>query len=129
MARTTLTGHLPPLSGPGPQYDPATPLAPGSATLSFVAGDAAQNNFCALVNGKTMVYVYNADTAATHTLTIHSVIDPLNRTGDITNYALAALSISAFGPFTNVGWLQHSPVGLWLDPSHSAVQFAIVNNP
>ncbi len=129
MARTTLTGHLPPLSGPGPQYFPALPLGAGSATVSFVAGDASQSNFCALVNGKTMVWVYNADSAATHTLTIHSAVDPQVRTGDITGYALAALSISAFGPFTNTGWLQTSPAGLWLDPSHSAVQFAIVNNP
>ncbi len=129
MARTTLTGHLPMLSGPGPQYFPVLPLGAGSATLSFVAGDAANSNFVALVNGKTTVYVYNADSAATHTLTIHSAVDPQIRTGDITAYALAALSISQFGPFTNVGWLQSSPAGLWLDPSHSAVQFAIVNNP
>jgi hypothetical protein len=129
MARTTLTGHLPALSGPGPQYFPSLPLTAGSAQLNFVAGDAANSNFVAIVNGKTMVYVQNVDSAATHTLTIHSTADPQVRTGDITGYALASLSIHQFGPFTNVGWLQASPAGLWLDPSHSAVQFAIVNNP
>ncbi len=129
MARTSLTATKPPLSGPGAQYFPALPVTAASALLGFVAGDASASNYVAIVNGKTMVFVYNSDSAATHTLTIHSVADPQTRSGDITALALSALGIYGFGPFTQLGWNQSSPAGLWLDPSSSFVQFAIINNP
>ncbi len=129
MARTTLTAKIPPLSGPGAQYFPLMPLTPASALIGFVAGDAAASNVTAIVNGKTMVFVYNSDSAATHTLTIHSVADPQMRTGDITALALTALQTYVFGPFTNLGWNQTSPAGLWIDPSHSTVMIAVITNP
>ncbi len=129
MARTTLTAKTPPLSGPGAQYFPTMPITAASALIGYVAGDASQSNVVAIVNGKTMVFVYNSDATATHTLTIRSVADPQMRTGDLTAVALSALSTYVFGPFTNLGWNQTSPAGLWIDPNHTAIQIAVINNP
>jgi hypothetical protein len=130
MARTVLTAQALPLAS-GASYFPALPLASGSADLVFTAGDATNDNYVAIVNGKTVVFAQNTDSAASHTLTIHSVADAQARTGDITSYVIGALKTSSFGPFsaTPLGWNQSTPAGLWLDPTSTFIQFAVVTNP
>src|SRR5215469_6423326 len=109
MARTQVNTQQIPLAGPtpgtyGPNYYPNLPLGAGSASLTLTAGDAVNNNYTPLVSGKTVLLAYNSHTTSTFTLTIHSVADATQRTGDITNYALAALTAAMFGPFNAAGW-------------------------
>jgi hypothetical protein len=125
MARTLTSAQLPPLAT-GATYFPATPISAGSAKMLFAAADATNFNYTPIVSGKTYLLVYNTDTVG-HTVTIHSVVDAQNRSGDITAYNVPAGEIHKFGPFTSspVGWTQTSPAGLWFDCS-SALLFVNV---
>jgi hypothetical protein len=130
MARTQLTPQTLPLVGPGASYFPSLPITSTCADLVFTAGDGSNNNYVAITNTKTVVLAQNTSTG-TNTLTIVSVADAQGRTGDITSYAIGALKTSCFGPFVTspTGWNQSSPAGLWLNPSSSFVQFAVLNLP
>ena len=134
MARTLVAAISPP-NASGAAYNPGTPLTALSAGLTFTACDASNFNYTPLISGKTVLYFWNTDSVS-HTVTIYSVVDPQNRIGDITTYALAAGaaagaadSISMFGPFTSQGWAQTSPAGLWFDASSALVLVLVVTNP
>jgi hypothetical protein len=130
MARTALTAQSLPLATAA-SYFPALPLTGTCADLVFTAGDASNNNVVPIVNGKTVVLAFNAHTTTPFTLSIISVADAQGRTGDITSYAIAAQKVSCFGPFstTPAGWNQTSPAGLYLNPTSTNVQFAVLTLP
>src|SRR5215469_8836647 len=116
MARTTIASQQFPLAGPSPgvygaSYYPNLPLGAGSANLTMSAADTVNSNYTAIVEGKTVLLAYNAHATTTFTLTINSVSNVNQRTGDITNYALAALTAAMFGPFNAAGWNQSAPAG------------------
>ena len=131
MARTALVAQSLPLAAAGGSYFPALPLTATCADLVFTAGDAVNNNVVPIVNGKTMVDVFNAHATTVFTLSVISVADAQGRTGDITSYAIAAQKVSSFGPFstTPAGWNQTSPAGLYLNPTSTNVQFAVLTLP
>ena len=119
MARTLVSAQLPPLAT-GATYFPTLPLSAGTAKRNFAAADATNNNYTPIVSGKTYLNVLNTDTSA-HSVTIHSVVDAQNRSGDITSYNVPAGEVHTFGPFTTspTGWAQTAPAGLWFDCSSS----------
>ncbi len=123
-ARTPVAANAPPLSGPGRQFFPVTPVSATTLNLTLTAMDATNFNVTPITEGRLYLLVTNPDTGA-HTLTIHSVADAQNRTGDITAYSIGAGAIAFIGPFTNAGWGQPvspGPAGLWYD-SASALMF------
>ena len=128
-AQTKLTNPFYPVLQPGA----------GSLALGFQAADASNFNYTPLVSGKTVLFAMNTGASA-YTVTVHSIKDAQNRTGDITSYSLAAITgttpvIALLGIFTNtpVGWLTPtdgtSPAGLWFDANNAAVLFAVVTLP
>lgn len=127
MARTALTAASLPLST-GAQYFPTLPLSANSANLVTAALDVSNGNYVAIVNGKTLLLAFNSDTSA-HTVTLTSVADGQNRTGDITAYSIAAAKIATFGPFTSLGWNQTSPAGLWIDGNSALILLAVITLP
>jgi hypothetical protein len=131
MARTALTAQSLPLAAAGGAYFPALPLTGTCADLVFTAGDASNNNYVPIVSGKTVVLAFNKHATTTFTLSIISVADAQGRTGDITSYAIAAQTVSSFGPFTTTpaGWNQTSPAGLYLNPTSTNVNFAVLTLP
>ncbi len=129
MARTALVAQTLPLAAAGSQYFPALPLTATSANLVFTAADASLNNVTPIVNNKTVVLAFNTHATTTFSLTIHSVADAQNRTGDVTSYGIAALATASFGPFTQLGWNQSSPTGLFLDATSSNILFAVLTLP
>jgi hypothetical protein len=105
---------------------PALPLTAGSAAFVFTAADVSSKNAFPCT-GRELVLVQNTDSGA-HTVTISSVADPQNRTGDITSYSIAAGAYVVLGPFRNLGW-QQSDGNVYLEANDATVKFAIVRLP
>lgn len=93
------------------------------ADFVWTAADVANGNSVVATNND-LVLAYNSG-ATPYTVTIGSVADPFNRTGDITAYSLAAGEYGVFGPFPNLGWKQTDGY-LYLNANNAAVKFAII---
>lgn len=116
MPRTTLTAKAV-VGGYG------TYTANG-ADFTFTVADVANGNQVAATNND-LVLAYNSSGASAYTVTIGSVADPFNRTGDITTYSLGLGEYAVFGPFPNLGWKQTDGY-LYLNASNAAVMFAVI---
>jgi hypothetical protein len=122
MARLLLTVQEPP-----GKY-PATPLAANSADLIWTAAGADFADGASFVlTGRELLLVRN-DNAAAQTITISSVKDPYNRTGDITAYSLGPGEYAMFGPFPRDGWAQ-ADGKLYFAASAANVYFAVIRLP
>ena len=93
----------------------------------FVAADVANKNEVVLT-GREFVLAQNSG-ATPRTITFTSVIDDLNRYGDITAYSIEAGETAIFGPFPKRGWAQASNSKLYFEATHIEVLFAIVVIP
>jgi hypothetical protein len=92
----------------------------------FTAADAT--NFNSFVStGRELLLIQNSG-ASPYTVTVHSVVDSRNRTGDITAYSLAAGTFAVLGPFFIPGWLE-SDGTVWVDASNAAILFAVISPP
>jgi hypothetical protein len=108
---------------------PTLPVSAGTATLAEQAWDNLNGNYGLITTGKTYLLCHNTNVGA-QTVTITSVKDPQNRTGDITTYSIAAGAIAVFGPFVTspVGWAQATPASsFYFDASDVSVQFIVFN--
>jgi hypothetical protein len=113
----------------------AAQVAPGaypvvtanSRDLAMQAADPSLKNYTPLVEGKTLLIAQNTDSGA-HTVTITSIVDAFNRTGDVTAYSLGAGELAIFGPFKEAGWkhLDTGEVGIWFEANDATVKFAVV---
>lgn len=97
MARTNVAAQT------TPGAYPTLPIAPDARDVAFVGANVADGNDTALVAGKTLLLVRNADSGA-HTVSILSAADTLNRKGDIDAYSVGGGQVALFGPFTTIGW-------------------------
>lgn len=105
---------------------PTLPISAGGADITFTANSDPTDRYAVLVNSKTLVLVYNSDVSS-HTITIGSAPDSLNRLGDIAAYAVAAGKISVFGPFQTAGWANSG--NLNIDVSDAHLLIAIITLP
>ena len=103
---------------------PTLPITPTGADFVFTAGDATNHNTF-VSTGREIVIVF-ASTAGTVTFT--SVADGINRTGDITTYAVGSGVYSLFGPFLKTGWANTSGL-VTITPSATTVTFAVIRLP
>jgi len=117
MARTNIVAQT--LAG---AY-PALPIAGGSADLTMTTADTVNQNMTPLIDSKTVLLAFN-NGATGRTVTITSVADTLNRTGDITAYALAAGKIARFGAFKTIGWANAGK--LHFEANNAEVEFAVI---
>ena len=105
---------------------PTLPLGAGTADLTEQVADTVSLNDTALVDGKTLVLAHNTG-ATPHTVTVSSVADSLNRTGDITSYSVGAGKISRFGPFKTTGWANAGR--LLFQADNAEVKFIVLTLP
>lgn len=117
MPRTTITAQVP--KGPYPTLQPAA----DALDLVMTAADVANKNQT-LLNGNLVLIVQNSGGIA-YTITLTSVVDSRNRTGDITAYSLAAGDIAAFWIGQAEGWLQTDGY-FYYEASNAAVKFAVL---
>ncbi len=116
MARTTLTKT----SAPG-RY-----ASNGQALISAAADVANGNQFVA--SGNELIIARNTDGANAHSVTIHSVNDPYNRSGNIAADSIPAGETKVYGPFPRLGWMQ--PDGrVYVNADNSAIEFAVIALP
>lgn len=118
MARANLTKTA--MVGPYPTLQPAAL----SLDLNFQACDASNKNQFT-PSADDLILVWNTHATNPYTFTVTSAPDALNRTGDITTYAVAAGVISAFRVKT-LGWVQ-SDGKVYLEGSNASVKFAVVS--
>lgn len=111
MARQTITA----VAGTG-QY----PTAP--ATLTATAADAS--NFEETAHTGREVIIFRNSGATTRNITITSVADNHNRTGDVT-FTLATGAIKAVGPLGIEGWRQSNGM-LYFQADHAEVLITVI---
>ncbi len=114
MARTPLTVQQ--LTGPFPvdfELDAYT----------YAAADVGNGNSFPFT-GKEIIIVRNVDGAATRNVTLTSVANAYNRTGNVT-LAMSALSFSIFQASDLTGWLQTDGM-FYLSGDNTNLEFAIV---
>jgi hypothetical protein len=121
MARTALAIQQP------PGAYPALPLGALAAQLTFAASTGTPNFDGFVSTGREVLVCYNSG-GAPATVTVHSVADALQRTGDITSYSVPAGAWAILGPFYQSGWKQ-SDGTIWVDTSATTLQLAVVRLP
>jgi hypothetical protein len=97
-----------------------------AADFTFLAADVA-NMEQFVSTGKEMILARNVG-GGPFLITVNSVNDPFNRTGDIVDYSLGALEFAMFGPFDRTGWKQ---VGgfIFFEANNVAIEFAVIRLP
>lgn len=107
--------------GPYPTLQPAA----NALDFAVVAADVGNKNSTAFGSNSRMLLMWiNTDGAVARTVTISSVVDTFNRTGDITNYSAPAVNVIG-GMIVDRGWMQ-SDGNLYYEANNAAVKFAVI---
>lgn len=120
MARTAIAIQTPPGSYP------VLPLGALAAQLTFAASDNVNGNSF-VSTGRELLLIQNTAGVA-GTITVTSVADSLQRTGDITTYSIPASGFAMLGPFGQTGWKQTDGT-VYVNTSASTVNVAVVRLP
>ena len=108
-----------------PARFPSLPITANALDFIFTAAGASFADGAGFVlSEKEILLAYNPDSSA-RTITISSVVDPFNRTGDITAYSLGAGEYCVFPQFKRDGW-QQTNGQLYVAASNALVQFAVL---
>ena len=120
MARTALTVQTAKI--------PFEAISAGGADFTMAASDGTGGNSY-VCTGKELLIAFNDGTAA-YTITIDSVADEKNRTGDITSYSMAAGDYAAFtvGMTNDKGWKQTGGV-IHVDTNNAGIKLAVLRLP
>ncbi len=106
-------------------------VAPGKwptagVVFTWLAADITNDEEFVLT-GRELLLARNVG-ASPHTITITSVQDPFNRSGDITAESIAASEFRMYGPVDITGWQQ--PDGnLYFEADNAEVEFAVIRLP
>ncbi len=120
MARASLT--LTTALGSYPTLQPAA----NACDMAMAAANVAdKNQFTA--SGNDLIVAHNTGVGAV-TLTITSVVDTYNRTGDITAYSIGAGEFAVFGPLKSTGWIQ-TDGKVYLEASSADLKLGVVALP
>jgi hypothetical protein len=119
MARVAVAGQRP--KGPHPGA-----VAAGALDLVWTAADVA-NKHQLTATGRDILLVWNTDASA-HNFTLTSVADKQNRTGDVTNYSLAAGKVAAYKFDDLTGWAQ-ADGSIYFEADNALVKFAVISVP
>lgn len=117
MARTTLTRTTP--LGPFPTLQPAA----DALDVTLTAADVVNNNQI-LLDGPMLIIAHNSGASA-RTLTLTSLADPQNRTGDISAYSIGAGEVAAFKIDAYSGWRQTDGY-LYLQANNAEVKIGAI---
>ena len=112
------------------RVDVTKTAAPGSNPAAGVAvtwtdADATNKNQF-IMTGDELLLVRNAHATDPKTVTINSVVDPQNRTRDITAESIVAGKVFMYGTFTTkVGWVQTGGY-LFFEGETTDIKFAAI---
>lgn len=108
---------------------PFETITAGSATVTLTAASTGADLFSC--TGRQLLVVQNSHATNAYTVTITSVVDDKNRTGDITTYSLAAGEIAVFGVgLTNApGWKNTSTGQITVTGSNAAIKISVWTLP
>lgn len=119
MARTNINTQIP--VGP---YPAGGVVSAAALDLVWVTADTVNNNEFDF-SGKEVLLVWNPD-ASVHHFTLTSAPDEHGRSSDVTSYAIAATTISAFSfRGGSQGWQQQDG-DVYLASDSALVKFAIL---
>ena len=121
MARTILA--IDDLVGPYP----VLPVVALSLDTTWTAGDVANGNRF-ISTGREILQAHNTHAVNGHTVTVHSVVNDMQRDGDITTYALAAGERMAFNASETAGWRQADGY-IYVNTDDAIVFFNILRLP
>lgn len=107
---------------------PTLPVTANAADFVFTAAGAAFVDGVRFPHtGREIVLIRN-DNVGAQTVTVESVVDPQNRTGDITTYSVGIGEYAVFNAMALTGWTQPSGE-FWLTATAADVMFAILRLP
>lgn len=108
---------------------PFAALSAGDLDFTFAAADVTGNTF--VCTGRELVIIYNPAGGLTYTVTITSIANAKNRTGDITAYSMAAGDYVVWtGGLTNAaGWKVAATGVVTITANNAAVLIAVVRLP
>lgn len=107
---------------------PSLPVAANAMDFIFTqAGSSFADGFIFPHTGREIVIMHNANAAA-QTVTVPSVVDDKNRSGDITAYSLGASEYGVLPMLPVEGW-RRSDGKLKLVASAANVEFAVLRIP
>lgn len=118
MPRTAVT----PITSVGPY--PTLPPAADSLDLTMTAIDTVNANQATFGSSPKMLAIFWNSGASIYTVTLTSVVDPFNRTGDITAYSLGIGELMSF-MVDRQGWAQ-TDNNFYFTASNAAVKCAII---
>ena len=122
MARLSVTPQSP------PGFWPALALTANAADFTWTASGADYADGFSFTNtGRELILIRGG--AGVETITISSVVDKFNRTGDITTYSIGIGEYAWFGPFKPEGWNQLGTNLLYAAVTDSDVYIAICRLP
>lgn len=121
MPRTPIA----PITPKGPY--PTLPIPADSLDIVLTAADVANGNSISFGATDAMLVLARNSGASAYTLTLTSVPDALNRTGDVSAYSLGAGDSIAF-LVRKAGWVQ-SDGALYLSANNAAVLIAGLTLP
>ena len=101
--------------------------AAAGQAVTMADADIAEDGNQFTATGNDLVIAHNTG-ATPHNITINSVADPYNRSGDITSESIAAGAIKIFGPYKTLGW-QQSDGKIYLSADSDEVEFGVVALP
>lgn len=108
-----------------PAKYPVTPITANALDFAFTAAGASFADGAEFtLTGKEILLVHNANVGA-QTVTITSVVDSYNRTGNITAYSVGIGEYAVFPQFMQLGWLG-SNGKLHIAASAADVEFAVL---
>jgi len=123
MARLAITVQEP--AG----FWPELPLTAGAEDFTWTASGADfADGFSFTNTGRELILIRN-DNVGAQTITISSVVDRFNRTGDITTYSMAADDYAWFGPFKQEGWNQSGTQTLYAAVTAADLYICVVRLP
>jgi len=104
---------------------PTLPLAAGAADLTLTAADIVNLNSATFGSARALIVLaLNTHATTPYNVTITSVADVRNRTGDITNYQVDAGDLAGFY-LEREGWIEADKT-LWFQGSNAAIKFCVI---
>jgi len=123
MARLAITVQEP--AG----FWPALPLTANAEDFTWTASGADfADGFSFTNTGRELILIRN-DNVGAQTITVSSVVDRFNRTGDITTYSIGAAEYAWFGPFKQDGWNQSGTQLLYAAVTAADLYICVVRLP
>lgn len=108
---------------------PALPLTANAEDFTWTASGADfADGFSFTNTGREILLVRN-DNAGAQTITISSVANGHNRTGDITTYSIGIGEYAWFGPFKPEGWNQTGTQVIYGAVTAADLYFAVCRLP